>query len=230
MFFPEKIVSIKQNDKVLEIGPGATPFHRSDVLLEKKFSDEKEYEKQFGHSDKLITDKPIVFYEGEIFPFKDKEFDYVICSHVLEHVQDVPHFLSEVFRVASRGYFEFPLPYYEFLYNIDAHISFLKYDEKTATLNYMPKKSTNIDVFKPIQSFFLESLRTGHSKMITDMPHKFIQGFEWNHEFESTEVNALDVLMHESNEMPLPSKCPFPLEEATFMQLLKKLIKRIIGK
>jgi len=32
MFFPEKIKNIKKNDYVLEIGPGGTPFNRSDVF------------------------------------------------------------------------------------------------------------------------------------------------------------------------------------------------------
>jgi hypothetical protein len=132
--------------------------------------------------------------------------------------------------VASMGYFEFPMAYYEFLYNIDAHISFLKYDQKTETLLFLPKKSTAIDSFKPIQIFFLDSLRKGHSKMITDMPQKFIQGFEWNKEFETKEVSSISLLLHENNEVPLPSQCPAPLEQASISQLIKKLVKKIIGR
>src|SRR5258706_12316663 len=125
MFFPERIKNIKPADNVLEIGPGATPHERSDVLLEKKFDTPEDYESQFGHMEKLVTEKKIVFYKGDMFPFGDKEFDYVICSHVLEHVDNPVKFLSEVFRVGGRGYFDYPLIYYEYLYNFSVHLNLL---------------------------------------------------------------------------------------------------------
>lgn len=228
MFFPEKITQIKEGDRVLEIGPGSTPFHRSDVLLEMDFDDEAEYEKQFGHADKLVTDKQLVFYKGDVFPFKDNEFDYVICSHVLEHVPDVPKFLSEVFRVAPKGYFEFPLMYYEYLYNIGAHISYLRFDGKA--LFYMPKKNTAIDSFKPVQQFLLETLRRGHSKMMVDIPQCFIQGFEWMEPFKAKETNDLNQLAHETMDMPGPKEPVIYVEEETVLKLTKKLVKKIIGR
>jgi SAM-dependent methyltransferase len=228
MFFPEKITQIKEGDRVLEIGPGSTPFHRSDVLLEMDFEDEAEYEKQFGHGDKLVTDKQLVFYKGDVFPFKDNEFDYVICSHVLEHVPDVPKFLAEVFRVAPKGYFEFPMMYYEYLYNIDAHISYLKFDGKV--LFYMPKKNTAIDSFKPVQKFLLETLRKGHSKMMVDIPQCFIQGFEWTEPFKAIETNDLNKLAHDTMDMPGPKEPVIYVEEETVMKLTKKLVKKIIGR
>ena len=46
--------------------------------------------------------------DGENLPFKDKEFDYVICNQVLEHVENPEKFISEQCRVASRGYMETP--------------------------------------------------------------------------------------------------------------------------
>ncbi len=228
MFFPERITNIKSTDRVLEIGPGSTPFHRSDVLLEMDFDDEAEYEKQFGHADKLVTDKQIVFYKGDVFPFKDNEFDYVICSHVLEHVPDVPKFLAEVFRVAPKGYFEFPLMYYEYLYNIDAHISFLRFDGKI--LLYMPKKNTAIQSFKPIQSFLLETLRMGHSKTIVDIPEYFIQGFEWTEPFKALETNDLNQLAHPTLSVSGPKIPEVIIEKETIMQLAKKIVKKIIGR
>ena len=56
------------------------------------------------------------FYKGKKFirlnektlPFKDKEFDFVIASHVLEHVEDVDFFITELERVSTKGYIELP--------------------------------------------------------------------------------------------------------------------------
>jgi hypothetical protein len=41
-------------------------------------------------------------------PFKDKEFDYVICAHVIEHVNDPVMFKSEIERIGKAGYIELP--------------------------------------------------------------------------------------------------------------------------
>ena len=121
MFFAEKILSIKPSDKVLEIGPGATPYFRSDVFLEKEYETETELIAQSGHVGLLNTDKRVVTYDGFVFPFSNNEFDYVICSHVLEHVENVEMFLKEIQRVAKRGYLEFPTIYYDYIYNFPEH-------------------------------------------------------------------------------------------------------------
>ncbi|MDC1095816.1 methyltransferase domain-containing protein [Pelagibacteraceae bacterium] len=44
----------------------------------------------------------------EKLPFKDKEFDYVILSHVLEHVNDPFMLRAEIERVGKAGYIELP--------------------------------------------------------------------------------------------------------------------------
>jgi len=56
------------------------------------------------------------FYKGKKFikitekklPFEDKEFDFVIASHVIEHVKDFEFFLKELERISSKGYIELP--------------------------------------------------------------------------------------------------------------------------
>ena len=44
----------------------------------------------------------------EKLPFSNKEFDYVILSHVLEHVPNLVDFTNEVVRIAKAGYIELP--------------------------------------------------------------------------------------------------------------------------
>ena len=56
------------------------------------------------------------FYEGKNFvklekkqlPFKDNQFDFVIASHVLEHVEDFKFFINELERISKKGYIELP--------------------------------------------------------------------------------------------------------------------------
>lgn len=108
---------------ILEVGPGALPFPFSDIWLDMKF-DEKEQLAQSGHS-MPASGKPMVYYDGKKFPFKDKAFRYVIASHVLEHVpwDSLFLFLSELQRVAHAGYIELPRWAYELINNIPEHIS-----------------------------------------------------------------------------------------------------------
>jgi SAM-dependent methyltransferase len=97
-------LSIKPEDRVLEIGSGGTPHERADVFLEKEF-DEKEAQAQRGYAKKLKTNKPVVYYKGGRFPFEDNEFDYVICTHVLEHIpsDSLEYFVAELTRVAKKA-------------------------------------------------------------------------------------------------------------------------------
>jgi SAM-dependent methyltransferase len=222
MFFPNRI-NINSSDKVLEIGPGSTPYFRSDVLLEKKFT-ENEATAQFGHSEKLVTDKEIVHYDGSIFPFQDKEFDYVICSHVLEHVENIELFLSEIFRVASKGYFEYPLINYEYLYNFDVHVNFLKFTD--GVLYYMKKSDSTLDNFTPVQLFFKESLKQGHEKLIVDLLPLFMEGFEWSQPFKVSKTREISELIYREFLIPRSSEDSLSIESSK--DLVKKLIKRVI--
>lgn len=181
MFFPERIKSIKSGDYVLEIGPGGAPHPKSDVLLEKIFDDEEIAKGQRGHAPELNTRKKIVYYEGGTFPFKDKEFDYVICTHVLEHVPHVEDFVKEMFRVAKKGYIEYPLIYYDYIYNFPEHLTFLKFNK--GTLYYLPKSMTSIPEFSEVNRFFYESLKAGHISLIDSLKQELFEGFEWDKPF-----------------------------------------------
>lgn len=178
MFFPKRVCSIKPSDKVLEIGPGASPHPRSDIYLELRYLSKDDEQAQFGYTGDLVSTKPIVFYNGTRFPFNDKEFDYVICSHVLEHVPDVPFFLNEILRVSSRGYIEFPTVYYDYLFNIPVHQNFLFWDGNLIRWN--KKSEFPLEKFLIIQSMFLKALERQSVSIVGELTELFIQGFEWN--------------------------------------------------
>lgn len=46
----------------------------------------------------------LLLYNLKKIPWKDENFDYVICSHVLEHIEerDIHYFLNELWRVCSK--------------------------------------------------------------------------------------------------------------------------------
>ena len=87
---------------MLEVGSGGNPYPRANVLLD---AYEETHER---HWVPLIYDRPTVISFGENLPFKDKSFDYVIASHVLEHTPYPEKFLAELQRVALGGYIETP--------------------------------------------------------------------------------------------------------------------------
>ncbi len=81
-------MDIKKGDRVLEIGSGGDPDWHSTILCDKFISDNS----QRGEKG-IFKGKPLIAADGELLPFKDKSFDYVICRHVLEHVDNPKHFL-----------------------------------------------------------------------------------------------------------------------------------------
>lgn len=108
-------MNIRPNDFVLEIGSGHNPKARSDVLCDKFIGDDEE------RGGAIVTDRPMVEADGEFLPFADRAFDYVICSHVLEHVKDPKRFIAELTRVACRGYIETPSEIGERIYGWHYH-------------------------------------------------------------------------------------------------------------
>lgn len=74
-------------------------------------------------------------------PFKDKEFDFVIASHVLEHLPDVEKAIVELNRVAKAGYIETPAPLFDNLVkgNEGKHVSWVTFDDWNQTLIFRPR-------------------------------------------------------------------------------------------
>ena len=93
---------IDDNALVLEVGSGGNPYARANVLLDAYESTRER------HWVPLKADRPLVLGFVEKLPFKDRSFDFVIASHVLEHSAQPEQFLAVLQRVAKAGYIEVP--------------------------------------------------------------------------------------------------------------------------
>jgi len=112
-------------------------------------------------------------YEGRKFikidkkrlPFKDREFDFVIASHVIEHEEDFEFFIRELERVSSKGYIELPSRLADNLVfeNKSDHIWWFLYDDISNKLivskrNQILEPFINVSTAKFFESIFRESL------------------------------------------------------------------------
>ncbi|MBW2069742.1 MAG: glycosyltransferase, partial [Deltaproteobacteria bacterium] len=100
------------NDRILDIGSGNNPFpyatHHAEITLE------NDNYGRAGMPFKYVQGKPLIVCSIEKLPFQDQSFDFVYCSHVLEHVDDPATACEELMRVSRRGYIETPAPSKDF--------------------------------------------------------------------------------------------------------------------
>jgi SAM-dependent methyltransferase len=101
---------------VLEIGSGDNPNPRSNVLLDRFLgSDNRE------RGGDLVVDRPFVVADAHHLPFKEGAFAYVICSLILEHMDDPAQFARELVRVGEAGYIGSPSEVAERMFHWSFH-------------------------------------------------------------------------------------------------------------
>ena len=94
--YVNSILEKNPNWKILDVGCGYRANKKASVIADvQDFSN-------------FYKGKNFVQLQGKKLPFKDKEFDFVIASHVIEHVNDFEFFIKELERVSSKGYIELP--------------------------------------------------------------------------------------------------------------------------
>jgi SAM-dependent methyltransferase len=108
---------IKRKYNVLEVGGGNHPDERANIVVDKYVDDNTH---RSGNL-KVLKNQKFLQADGENLPFKDHEFDYVICRHVLEHVDNPIKFVKEQARVAKMGYMETPSLLGEYLAPKESH-------------------------------------------------------------------------------------------------------------
>jgi SAM-dependent methyltransferase len=100
------------NELVLDVGSGGWPFKRADHLADK-------YHGETSHrvEDIVRDSRPLFEVDLELLPFTDDSYDFVFCSHVLEHLDNPGRALRELARVGRRGYIEVPTRLSDILFN-----------------------------------------------------------------------------------------------------------------
>tara|TARA_B100001093_G_C26460856_1_gene856367 strand:+ start:82 stop:690 length:609 start_codon:yes stop_codon:yes gene_type:complete len=92
----EKFLSNNSDYNILDIGCGYNANKYANVIC-----DVQDLSNHY-------QDKRFVKLNEKKLPFKDKEFDFVVASHVMEHIKDVEFFIKELERVSKKGYIELP--------------------------------------------------------------------------------------------------------------------------
>jgi SAM-dependent methyltransferase len=120
-------VPVPDDALVLDVGSGDKPSWRADVLLD-GYPDEEYGGQRSGTSAVRVT-RPLFVADAADMPFADQVFDYVICSHVLEHVPDPAAVIRELERVARAGYIEVPLAASSKILDFPSHLWWCRLDE-----------------------------------------------------------------------------------------------------
>jgi len=126
----QTILSKNSNWKILDIGCGYSANEFANTICDVQ------------DLSKFYEGKNFVKLDGNRLPFEDNHFDFVIASHVLEHVEDYKFFINELERVSNKGYIELPTKLEDNLVfeNKKAHIWQMEFDDDNSKLLISKKK------------------------------------------------------------------------------------------
>ena len=148
-----KTISENPNWRILDIGCGYRAHPNATVIAD--VQDLSNYYKE----------KKFIKINEKKLPFKDKEFDFVIASHVIEHVEDFEFFIKELERISSKGYIELPSRLGDNLVfeNKTDHIWWFIYDDINNKLlaskrNQLIEPFLTVSTAKLFEKIFRESL------------------------------------------------------------------------
>lgn len=129
--------------KILELGSGRDGWTCANTYCD--IVDYKEFYKN----------KRFVQAEASDTPFVDKEFDFVVSTHVAEHVPNPKKYIKELMRISKRGYLEFPTPFFDNLVIGNGnpiphgHLWWVTFDDDTQEIVFKPRIHIIEEVLTP---------------------------------------------------------------------------------
>ena len=173
-------VPVSKNALVLEVGAGGNPYPRANVMLDAMESTIERNEQS------LVTDRPLVLGLCEELPFKDKAFDFIIASHVLEHTDYPEKFLNELMRVGKAGYIETPEGWFEKMCAFTYHRLEVSANKEKLFIRKKPS-------WKPDEIAMLWDVKLAKSQALSDFlrlnPDLNHLRFYWNNTIDFEIVN-----------------------------------------
>ena len=190
---------IEQNPnwKILDIGCGYTAHKKANVICD--VQDLSEFYK----------DRDFIKLKGKTLPFKDKEFDFVITSHVIEHVEDVNFFIKELQRISSKGYIELPTILEDNLVfeNKNDHLWHMEFDD----VNHQLLIRKRIQYLEPV--------------LTVSVAKKLAQYFRQSLILELFWENSIEFNLIENNSFKYEKISRLTLARKFFSKLLRNLIR-----
>lgn len=179
-----KLGPIEPTDLVLEIGSGDRPNPRSDVLVDRFIDDNTE------RGGALRIDRPLIVADAHALPFHDKSFDYVVCYHILEHMDDPARFISEITRVGKRGHIQSPSEIAERLFHWPFHRWYVNLVHGKLILHELDGDETFGDLFD-----YLFAHNSQFAAFSRSLPALFYVDYEWADtiDFEIRDQSPLDL-------------------------------------
>ena len=178
-------MKIGPDDLVLDVGSGHAPNPRSDVLCDRYVDDDTE------RGGSIRVDRPLIVADGHNLPFKDKAFDYVIASHIIEHMDDPARFCSELQRVSKRGFIASPTELAEHMFYWSFHKWYVNKINNKLILH--PKVNVP-NIFGELFDYLYE-YNPWYARFHRSVPDMFWMEYEWdgNIEIEIRDRSPLDL-------------------------------------